>query len=114
MDDPLWGPIDRARWRRVPHTSGSLATEKDVKAGRAVFFLGNVDELPAEPATIPLPALALWSDPELGAHRPVIVIQIEIGEQQFAGIRFLEGGNGVCLLEELEMIDEDDARWRAG
>jgi hypothetical protein len=92
--------------------SGSLATEEDVEAGRAVFFLGNLDEAPARPSTIRLPALALWPDPELGAHRPVIVIQIEMGQQHIAGIRFLEGGNGVCLLEELQMIDENDPRWR--
>jgi hypothetical protein len=92
---------------------GALATEEDVEAGRAVFFLGNLDEVPARPSAMHLPALALWSDPELGARRPVIVIQVELGQQHLAGIRFLEGGNGVCLLEELELIDESDPRWRA-
>jgi hypothetical protein len=67
----------------------------------------------AQPSSVHLPALALWPDPDLGAQRPVVVIQLELGEQDFAGIRFLEGGNGVCLLEELEMIDENDRRWRA-
>jgi hypothetical protein len=113
MDDDLWGAVDRARWRLVPHMGGTLATEGDVEAGRAVFFLGNVDETPARPSTMRLPALALWPDPDLGSHRPVIVIQVEVGQQEVAGIRFLEGGNGVCLLEELEIIDETDRRWRA-
>src|SRR5258707_4276653 len=110
MDDSLWGPINRAQWRRVPHMSGVLATEEDVTAGRAVFVLGNLNELPARPSPLGLPALAMWPDPD-GAHRSVIVIQIELGQKEFAGIRFPEGGNGVCLLEELEMIDENDQRW---
>jgi hypothetical protein len=113
MEEVLWGPINPAQWHRVPHMSGALATEEDVKAGRAVFFLGNRGEVSARPSALRLPALALWPDPELGASRPVVVIQVELGQKGFAGIRFVEGENGVCLLEELEMIDEDDPRWRA-
>ena len=75
--------------------------------------LANPDEVPARPAAVRLPALALWPDPESGAHRPVVVIQVELGQKNVAGIRFLEGGNGVCLLEELEIIDESDRRWLA-
>jgi hypothetical protein len=111
MKDPLWGPIDRTQWRAVPHMDGALASESDVKAGRAVFFLDNLDEVPARPSSTPLPTLALWPDPEVGVRRPVVVIQIELGQKELVGIRFLEGGNGVCLLQELEMIDEDDHRW---
>ncbi len=113
MEDPLWGPIDRTQWRRVSHMSGTLATEDDVKAGRAVFFLGNLDEVPARPSTLRLPALAWLRARALGTPRPVIIIQVELGQKQFAGIRFLEGGNGVCVLDELELIDENDPRWRA-
>ena len=112
MEDDLWGPVDRARWRSVPHMDGTLATERDVEEGRAVFFLGNARKGPAQPSTLRLPALALWPDSDRRSHRPVIVIQVEIGQQKIAGIRFLEGGNGVCLLEELEFIDDTDRRWR--
>ena len=112
MEDDLWGPVDRARWRSVPHMDGTLATERDVEEGRAVFFLGNARKGPAQPATLRLPALALWPDSDGGSHRQVIVIQVEIGRQEIAGIRFLEGGNGVCLLRELEFIDDTDRRWR--
>lgn len=112
MEDDLWGPVDRARWRSVPHMDGTLATERDVEEGRAVFFLGNPRKVPAQPSTIRLPALALWPDSDGGSHRQVIVIQVEIGRQEIAGIRFLEGGNGVCLLRELEFIDDTDRRWR--
>ena len=112
MADFEWGPVDRNQWRSVPHISGVIATEADVRAGRAVFFLGNADEVPASAGQVQLPALALWHDPDLGnTVRAVVVIQVEIGQQELAGIRFLEGGNGVCLLGELEIVGEDEPRW---
>jgi hypothetical protein len=112
MEDFEWGTIDRKQWRSVPHISGALATEADIKAGRAVFYLGNAEEAPATPGQLQLPALALWRDADLGdAVLAVVVIQVELGAEEFAGIRFLEGGNGVCLLRELEIVAEDDPRW---
>lgn len=111
MEDYAWGSVDRTQWRSVPHISGALATEADVRAGRAVFYLGNLDEVPARPGDLPLPALALWHDPDLDAVRPVIVIQVEVGQQEFAGFRFLEGGNGLGFLDELDLVGEDESRW---
>ena len=112
MIDELWGPIERNQWRQVPCITGRLATEDDVKAGRAAFYLGNLEEVPAGPAKLKLPALALWRDSDSETPIPVVVIQAEESEIQCTvGIRFLTGGNGVCLLEELEFIDENDQRF---
>src|SRR5207249_7472729 len=33
MSDLLWGPIDIRAWRAVPHITGRVATEADVRAG---------------------------------------------------------------------------------
>ena len=108
----IWGPIERHLWRQVPCMTGRLATEDDVKAGRAVFYLGNPEEVPAWPAEIELPAPALLRDDDSGTLTPVVVIQAEESEIRCTvGIRFLTGGNGLCLLEELEFIDEDDQRF---
>lgn len=110
MDD-LWGPVDLSRWREVPHMSRDVATESDVRAGRATFYLGNLDEVPAWPADATIPALVLWRDTDSGAVIPAVLIQAEQSAIQCtAGIRFLAGGNGVTLLEELEFVDEDDPR----
>lgn len=37
----IWGPIDPARWRETPAIMGLSATDEDVNAGRAVFFLST-------------------------------------------------------------------------
>jgi hypothetical protein len=41
MTDKLWGPINPENWNEIPHMTDRLATKKDVKEGRAVFFLGE-------------------------------------------------------------------------
>jgi hypothetical protein len=113
LDDLLWGPIPRRAWREVPCMRGALATREDVRAARAVFHVADPANTTARPAAMSLPALALWPDPDANnLPRPVVVIQVEHGgNRTVAGIRFLDGGNGVCLLEELEMIEETDYRW---
>jgi hypothetical protein len=102
-EDDLWGPIDMARWTRTPCVSGRLATEKDVKEGRAAFCIeGGVD---ASPATdVELPALGIQVDEDSGEELPVVVIQAEIvdGECLF-GVRYVDGGNGVCTPEEIRL-----------
>jgi hypothetical protein len=82
---------------------GRVATEDDVKAGRATFYFGNLDELPAEPAPVDLPALAWWPADADGPRRLCVVIQAERSDVQCTvGVRFVDGGNGVCLLDDLD------------
>jgi hypothetical protein len=115
MREDLWGPIDPDRWRETPHLAGSTATELDVKAGRAVFYS------PTGPSNIEntvhamqLPAPALLHESDQTTPAAVVVIQAECGPRGvIAGYRPLAGGNGACLLEELEFIPESDPRFRA-
>jgi hypothetical protein len=110
----LWGTIDRSGWRNAPHMRDRVATEEDVKAGRAVFHFQNLDEVPAWPADVQLPALALWRK-ESGKQVPVVVIHLqESATQRTAGVRYFDGGNGVCLFDELEFIDETDPQFTEG
>jgi hypothetical protein len=114
MNDRHWGPVIAADWQSVSVVRGRLATEEDVRAGRAVFFLENADLPGATPLTVPLPALALWRDDESGQERVVIAIQAEqTVKQRLVGFRFLEGGNGIATLDELEWVDLADSRVRA-
>jgi hypothetical protein len=39
----LWAAIDRKGWRGVPCLVDRIATEQDVKEGRATFYLNNTD-----------------------------------------------------------------------
>jgi hypothetical protein len=44
---------------------------------------------------------------ETGEKKLVIMIQAETtGEEKVVGVRYFEGGNGVCMLHELEFTQE--------
>jgi hypothetical protein len=117
VSDELWGPIDVSRWNSVAVIRDRLATEDDVRAGRAVFYLQDAVAPDAGPLPLDLPSLAVLRDDETLRDIVVVVIQ---GERSFAkklvGYRLPYGGNGIALLEQLEWIDASDARvtqaWR--
>ncbi len=113
MNDTLWGPIEPENWSIIPHIKYKLATKKDVQEGRATFFLKNLDEVPAWPSDIKIPALAIWTVEDEMVNQLVVIIQAEQSNIQLTvGVRFFSGGNGVCLLEDLELIDENDQRFQ--
>ncbi len=83
MDDPLWGRVDVAQWQQTPCLRGRLGVEQDVKDGRAVFYLV-----------------------------PAVVIQSERADHKhYIGYRPISGGNGLCILSEVELLSEPDARF---
>ena len=110
MDDPLWGEIAVERWQHTPCLCGRIAVEQDVKDGRAVFYLGNAEEIGAVHVDIGLPHCAvIHAD---GQHIPAIVIQSERAESKhYIGYRPISGGNGLCMLSEVELLPEPDARF---
>jgi hypothetical protein len=108
--DKLWGPIDMKSWKATPCVSGRLATEQDVKGGRATFYIEG-DRTTLKPIALLLPACAILREEK--KETPVIVIQAEeTPKSKTVGVRFLEGGNGVCMLEELELLAAPDARFK--
>jgi hypothetical protein len=108
--DQLWGPLDIARWTEVPTLAGRVAIERDVKEGRAVFFLQNAEEIGAKPIAMHLPCCAILKEEE--GESPVVLIQAEeAGAKKYVGYRGLGGGNGICALEELELLSGPDSRF---
>jgi len=112
--DELWGPVDVSRWREVPFVSGRLAKEDDVKEGRAVFFLEN----PADPVAVPfamkLPSCGILSE-EDGSRTPVVIIQAELlTDKVTLGYRPISGGNGICTIQEVDLLDGPDRRFSDG
>ena len=108
----LWGSIGLCAWRRTPCLRGAIADEADVKAGRAVFYFGNPEEIDARPETLELPALGIETMDD-GSEMPVVVIQAErTFDRCMLGVRYLTGGNGICLLGDVEVVDESDPRLR--
>lgn len=103
-----WGPLDAADWRSTPAIVGRSATEADVAAGIAVFYVPSG----SKPHSISLPACAVHHDAESGRATPVIVIQAEVapdGGDVVLGVRPLDGGNMVCMLSEVVFLEAPDA-----
>src|ERR1700736_1552000 len=98
-------------WRATSAVTGRLATEDDVKTGKAAFYLSNSDESPAHPFDIELPKLAEISDEDTGISEVVTVIQAETcrnnsGEMHtLIGYRTSTGEIGVCSIEEITWIE---------
>jgi hypothetical protein len=90
-----WGPIRLEDWRGTPCVQGRVATEDDVKAGKAVFYLDLSQGQRSHPIALNLPRCAVLT--EDGATIPVIVIQAEESDngsgsvKVFAGYRPHEG-----------------------
>jgi hypothetical protein len=113
LQTDLWGPIDVSAWRAIPHIGAHVATEADVKAGRAVFYSPSGPRyISNTPYVMPLPAPAILRTEEDPTPVPVIIIQAEQGpDRVIVGYRPLAGGNGVCTLDELELLHEPDSRF---
>jgi len=59
-----------------------------------------------------LPRCALFRQGGLGSPIQVIVIQVESGRGGLVmGFRYMNGGNGVCTVEEIEFVDDPDERF---
>lgn len=69
----LWCPIKAEEWRSTPCISGRVATQEDVAAGRAVFYINGVSMA----AKFDLPHCAMQLT-DSGSEIPVVVIQAEI------------------------------------
>ena len=101
--DLFWGPIDIERWHETDCIRGRLAVEQDVKNGMAVFYLQG-DE-PVAHVDIGLPHCAILQ--VNGQQVPVVVVQSErAGEKHYLGYRPVSGGNGLCLISEVQLLEQ--------
>ena len=99
-------------WRSTPCLKGRVATEDDVKAGIAVFTVRPGNKGDPKPANMELPRCAIQMTEKEGPV-PVVIIQAEIlAGQTFLGVRYLNGGDGVCMLDEAELLPEPDERFQ--
>ncbi len=99
----MWEAIEVDKWKEIPCISGRVATEEDVKIGKAVFYIPSG----SEPYEIELPLFVLQTDEEVNIKVPCVVIQIEITREGTAvGVRYIEGGNGVGMANEFEFYSE--------
>jgi len=99
----MWEAIEIEEWKDVPFISDRVATEEDVKEGKAVFYIPSG----SEPYETELPLFALQTEEDTNEKVPCVVIQIEItSEGTMVGVRYIEGGNGVGTANEFEFYSE--------
>ncbi len=100
-----WAELDLANWKVTPAISNRVAVEQDVVDGCAVFYIeGKVEG--HNTINLPLPSIAYQLNPDTDEKTLAIVIQAEyVDGKELVGVRYLEGGNGVCTLKEIEFID---------
>jgi hypothetical protein len=110
MDGSLWDRIEVDQWEQTPCLRWRVAVEQDVKDGRAVFYLGNADEIGAIHVDINLPRCAIIHADK--ADIPAVVIQSERAEtKHYIGYRPIGSGNGLCVLSDVEFLSEPDSRF---
>jgi len=95
-----WGSIEASEWRTTPCVVGRPATEADVAAGSAVFYVPG--ESTAAPMALPCCAIQLHED---GSEQPVVIVQAELAPHgTILGVRPLSGGNGICMATEVRLL----------
>jgi hypothetical protein len=111
MSHDNWVSVNIEEWRDLPVVTGRSATEQDVTNGSAVFFVPVGDDYqPSEFKYIGVPVPAILST----NCEAVFAVQCEtVNGKATVGYRRLSGGNGICMLEELELLEEPDARFNS-
>ena len=98
----LWGSITASEWRNTPCVFGRPATEADVAAGSAVFYVPGGSA--AAPMALPCCAIQSLKD---GSEQPVVIVQAElVPHGTILGVRPLFGGNGICMLTEIRLLPD--------
>jgi hypothetical protein len=113
-EDQLWGAINISNWQETPCIVGRVATEGDATKGFAVFFMAPSENQTVSPIDIRIPRCAILHEED--ASTPVVVVQAELGwngeaESRLIGYRQLGGGNGICMFDEVELLDGPDERF---
>ena len=98
----LWGQISASDWRNTPCIVGRPATETDVAAGSAVFYVQG--DSAAAPMRLPCCAIQTLED---GSEQPVVIVQAEIAPHGIIlGVRPLSGGNGICMSNDVQLLTD--------
>ena len=114
MSDDDAGGYDVDDWSRLKAFTRGVATLEDVQAKAAIFAL--VDTLNPRVLEMPLPQpLIWWSD---DGEQAAVAVQAEVhdtedGEtMEVLGLVFPDGGGGVALLDDIDLVDDTDPMWR--
>lgn len=102
------GAYKKNEWDKVAFIRNRIANKEDVIAGRAVFYIEDVEKEYHSYLPIPtsIPSLVFQVDSETRIKTLAVIIQAEkVNEDSIIGVRYFEGGNGICSLNEIEFIE---------
>ncbi len=87
--------------KEIPHVKDRVAKEKDMKEGRAVFYLPKEDGAnPSKSKKMNIPCFAYQK-----RKTPIIIVQAERTSQGVVlGVRYTDGSIGICMLDEVELL----------
>ena len=108
------GGFDVDDWGRLTTFTGAVASLEDVQAKAAIFALGDTQNARVLEMELPQP-LIWWSD---DGEQAAVAVQAEVHDTQegetmeVLGLVFPDGGGGVALLEEVDLVDDTDPMWR--
>ena len=101
-----WPEFDIRNWKDIPIISRRIATEEEARKGIAVFCLKNTGE-EHKFFEIELPKMAYLIDEETNEKELIVAIQAEESKHGIViGYRNPKGGNGACLLNELDFLND--------
>lgn len=114
MSDEDAGGYDVDDWTRLKAFTRGVASLEDVQARAAIFALA--DTLDPRVLEMPLPQpLIWWSD---DGEQAAIAVQAEVHQTEdgetleVLGLVFPDGGGGVALLDDVDLVDDTDPTWR--
>lgn len=113
-DPEAGGGFDVDDWGRLKAFNGAVATLEDVQAKAAIFALADTRNARVLEMDLPQP-LIWWSD---DGEQAAVAVQAEVHEtddgetMEVLGLIFPDGGGGVALLDDVDLVDDTDPMWR--
>lgn len=104
-------PLSASDYTKVPVISKRLPSQEEAQAGLALMYFDPAKYPSAQAVDMELPKLAKYYLPQTMQEELVLVIQVvSCNGDTVAGFRFLNGGNGSSMLNELQFPSEDEAK----
>jgi len=103
--------VDLADWKDVPVVNGRLCTKEESQNGTSLIFVDTAEYPNAKPLDIKMPQLASIFNHSSQREETIIILQaVNIQNDSIVGFRYLNGGNGSARLDEIKIINENEAK----
>lgn len=101
--------VNISEWKNVKVIIGRMPSEEEARNGSALIYVDPKEYPTATSTFMQLPRLATFSSPYTKREEVIIIIQaFQLGTDTILGYRYLNGGNGSSLLNQVKLINEND------